>query len=130
VYEGGRPSWFGFCICCKWSEGSEVWDEFGGEEVLLMEGGLEVFGEEEELPDLRLEELKKLKLLKCDDMSRRPEQRERGEGEREGECGERARVGVGVGGEEWEDCGQQRQQSRRGLGMGSEGGGLCDYTPL
>jgi hypothetical protein len=96
VYEGGRPSWFGFCI--PWTEGSDVWEEFGGEEVLVMEAGLEVFGDEDELPDLRLEELKKLKLLKCDDMSRRQRRRWRrsgGVGGKEGETGQRAEGGSG-----------------------------------
>ena len=61
-----------------------------------MEPGLEVFGEEDEFWDLRLEEVKKLKLLKCDDLSRG---RSSGGGGEE-ECGveeREGRVGVGVG---------------------------------
>lgn len=71
-----------------------------------MEGGLEVFGDEEEWPDLRLEELKKLKLLKCDDMSRRPEQRERRGG---GEWRTRA----------WRERGWRESESGSGSGSGS-----------
>jgi hypothetical protein len=81
--------------------------------VLAMEPGLEVFGEEDEFWDLRLEEVKKLKLLKCDDMSRR---RSSGGEEREelGRGGEREREWEW----EWERRGGQRTGRRRA-------GGLC-----